>query len=424
MKVLNKLKLICILFLNLSYSQDFINNKNFVVNEDQLYEYKDNNIYLYNLESLTLVDSLKVTQNSLISEEYKIILLKGKIFFYQTSGGILHKLENNKIKRIDNSYDHKLHHKSINFNYGNTLNVWGGYGFFERRKTLIFYDFQNNEWNVRTLSNSGIINGLSNTKFFILNDDKLTIFGYEVNDDVDPKITVSKQNILQIDLKKNELKKIGELSFDIKTPKDYISNEEVTILLYDKELFVVDNNNFNFKKYDINFDIDYLVQNQNGKIIYLRNSNSNFFLNNFKLEDLKQIESDNLLIKSNKNILVYTLILILLIIVLLVFLKKNKIFQKKSILKKILHKHQDMFNPKELEFIDLIFTKKQILNQDFLDFLDHQNLDQGHQNRVKKSFFKSINNKFKLITKEDLIVEEKNPKDLRQLIYIINTYFN
>ena len=44
-------------------------------------------------------------------------------YFYKKTGGLLYQLVNNKIIRIDNSYDHKLHLHSLKFFYNKIVFV-------------------------------------------------------------------------------------------------------------------------------------------------------------------------------------------------------------------------------------------------------------------------------------------------------------
>ena len=64
-----------------------------------------------------------------------------------------------------------------------------------------------------------------------------------------------------------------------------------------------------------------------------------------------------------------------------------------------------------------------ITNNNLLSVIGNDNLNIGHQNRLKNQLIKNINLRSKFLFKDDLILEKKLKQDNRIKIYYLNSSF-
>ncbi len=69
-------------------------------------------------------------------------------YFVSGGGGMVYLFKNDTIKRIDNSFDHRMQHGSIIFVYNSKIYKYGGYGFWSVRNFFIYFDKLTKEWEV------------------------------------------------------------------------------------------------------------------------------------------------------------------------------------------------------------------------------------------------------------------------------------
>ena len=108
-----------------------------------------NGINTYDIDSNTIsICELEYDYN--MYENLYVEKLKDNLYFFDKEGGFVFKLVNDKLFRIDNSYKHRLHNGSLNFNYNNIHYRFGGYGFFERSRSLVYFNDLNKEWELKS----------------------------------------------------------------------------------------------------------------------------------------------------------------------------------------------------------------------------------------------------------------------------------
>ncbi len=64
---------------------------------------------------------------------YQPIVVKSELHFVSNSGGMVYRLEEGGLRRIDKSFDHKMQINSTLFTHNDTLMRYGGYGFWSQR---------------------------------------------------------------------------------------------------------------------------------------------------------------------------------------------------------------------------------------------------------------------------------------------------
>lgn len=119
-------------------------------------DYEKKELYLFYKDSLSIIDLVKFKKISNSKIIYPVgktipenpISVKSKIYFIQNLGGKVYRLEGNEIKRIDNSFTHKMQINSSIFSYNDTIYRYGGYGFWSHRDFFTFFNSENFEWDI------------------------------------------------------------------------------------------------------------------------------------------------------------------------------------------------------------------------------------------------------------------------------------
>ena len=80
-----------------------------------------------------------------------------------------------KLFRIDNSYKHRLHNGSLNFNYNNVHYRFGRVRVIERSRSLVYFNDLNKEWELKSNFEEYLKTRV--VLFHELSQNSLTVFG-------------------------------------------------------------------------------------------------------------------------------------------------------------------------------------------------------------------------------------------------------
>ena len=165
-----------------------------------------------------------------------------------------------------------------------------------------------------------------------------------------------------------------------------------------------------------------------GKIYFKeRNSEINSSIGSLKISDFTRSNGSFVEVLSNPfNSFLYLLFFTLFIIIIYLW-KRNK-----SINKLLLNFLSDgiMLNNKRFTYndqwnfvIQQLKENNTLKNDEILNLLQNNDLDIGHQNRLKNTLINSINQRAKDLTNQDLILKSKWEKDNRINVYYLNQEF-
>ena len=124
---------------------------------------------------------IELNYNHDLYEKLYVENISNDLLFFENEGGIVYKRSGDELVRIDNSYNHRLHNASLNFNYKSHHYRFGGYGFFERSRSLVFFDQTNNEWELKFNYEKHLNQGLSGITFHEIRDEHLFIYGGNIS---------------------------------------------------------------------------------------------------------------------------------------------------------------------------------------------------------------------------------------------------
>ena len=383
------------------------------------------------IDSIGTVNYLSLKyENGFVPEKFEKFQIKNKTIFLNKSSGIVYERRNDSIVRIDNSYDDKIHNRSLDFVHRDTLFRFGGYGYFNNNKNLIFYDEKINEWDIINYKNSDLIEPFNSVGFHFIQDDKLHVLSYYVINDRENESQMVKKGFI-LDLNQRKITKTFNLLDSFEIPRSYfdLNNGYVLITNLQRRSFIVNKKTLELYSYKLNpkentttFDSDFLII-KNQLYYESKDKNMNFTVNKLNIESLiDNMKKEGYFIKSNWDFLFYVLMILSGLV--FVFIMKKIFFKKKSISinEKILNygRIKIELNDKMIEVLSLLLSQEKVSNSQLLDVFYVKNQNRIHINREKNNCIDRINLMFELKTKKQLIQKEKSLLDNRMIDYYLN----
>ena len=383
------------------------------------------------IDSTGTVNNLSLKyENGFDPRKFKKFELNKKIVFLNQSSGIVYKMKNDSIDRIDNSYNDKVHNHSLDFVHRDTLFRFGGYGYFNNNKNLIFYDEKVNEWDIINYKNSSLIDPFNNVGFHFIRDNKLHVFGYYIIKYENNNPELIKKGFV-FDFNKREITKSFNLLDSFEYPRSYFDLNQDYVLLINqlREGFILNKKTLDFYSYNLNTSENSVIYNSDYSIIEnelyfeIKDSNKNSKVTSINIDSLiGNMKKEGYFIKSNWNFLFYVLMILSGLVV--VFLMKKIFFKKKSISlnEKTLNygRIKIELNDKMIEVLSLLFSQEKVSNSQLIDIFYVKNQNRIHINREKNNCIDRINLMFELKTTKQLIQKEKSLLDNRMVDYYLN----
>lgn len=396
----------------------------------------DNNLLNVFLTDRYLIIDLDTDETSVVNlrvdnfdfNNFYVEKVKKRVLLFEKSGGTVYELFHDTIKKIDKSYSHRLQYRSLNFTTNNTHYRFGGYGFFERSRSLISYNNQTNEWDLKYNFDDQIKLGINDITFHKLEEGKLTLFGGRLSDKGGHSHKYT-DNIYELDIQNNILKKTGNIATGFpKSSVNYVSSDGFSYILnYDKILTVYDEKNNIFWSHEIYKNPKHLIGIYDDKLFFFTHSTyqkDNLLIDSLDVNYLnKPNNPKSVFIQSNHFVLIGLFLLLLILIVLFSYTKDQNSKSEISLSNEgFIDSNNQLIklNTQQIELIIFLREHKKVDNYFLLDFLGNSSYDIGHQNRVKNKLVKSINDVVFSRFEKDLILVEKNPTDKRSISFFLN----
>jgi len=395
-----------------------------------------NKIERYTLENDVELISSKEIKNS---SEYDLSKFKFVNEYTLSSrlGGSILKIKGDSIFRIDNSYEHKMQIGSLEFIRNDTLFRYGGYGFFENRNFITFYDKKVNGWESLKINGDIIPERISNF-IYHFNKNKLYISGGYSFDKFKKDVKYQNLKTYLFDFNSKKWSVIGDLNKPLFNNISFPIDENSLINFTDGMIHIMDFEQNSIKKFSTNpiskkiessffkpfINKDNVVYFElESEVLNIKSTPLGEFISN-----LKSIENERI---HGVSYWLYSLIILILVIIFLVYLvvKKfvNKILKIGDVffynLKKI------KLNEKEKVIFNLLYKsskkRKSVENRIITEFFEDRTLNYGTVNRRKNESINTLNNKIKvfLSTNTDIIIRTNSPIDKREINYSINLDF-
>ena len=354
-------------------------------------------------------------------------------YFVDSGGGMVYQFINDSIKRIDNSFDHRMQHASKIFVYNSKIYKYGGYGFWSVRNFFIYFDKLTKEWEVDEQVSSKAIPQGTYIGYHIQTDNEIYLFDGSKIDSYNRQERIKNDEVWKFNFKNHQWKYLG---------KHLPINSRATIK-YKNKLLNIELNNI--------CEIDVV---NNKLTLYehnllsprLSNKLKSFYLNNKFYCFVETREKVSLKVIDEKDFfgkkisstvfyknyaywgyvfLIYFLLpafFLLLIWLGLRFYKKNtKIVLLDNGLR---YKNKfTEFDQESMEIVKTLLSEDEVSSNRILKIVEKDQYSHAHNERIKVQKLNDINLKVKTLLgiNEDIINSVKSKKDRRIRIYKISS---
>ncbi|MEN8125374.1 MAG: hypothetical protein ABFR32_09600 [Bacteroidota bacterium] len=353
-------------------------------------------------------------------------------YFVPGDGGRVYQFKNDTIKRIDNSFDHRMQSGSNIFSYNSKIYKYGGYGFWSVRNFFIFFDKITKEWEVDDLVSSkdipqGTYGGLD-----IKIGNEIYLFDGQKIDPHKRLERIKNNEVWKYNLKSKQWKYLGKNSpIERKVTIKYKNKLLNSGLSNIAEIDVINNK---ITLYDHNILSPRL--HLTFKSFYLNNKFYCFTTKRGKAS-LKVIEEKDFFGKKisskifYKNypywiflFLVYFLTPFLFLILIWLGIKYYKKNQKIVLLENGL-RYKDKFaefDKESMQIIKLLLYEDEVYSNQILKIVEKEQYSLAHNERIKVQRLNDIDLKIKMLlgTNDDVIRSVKSESDRRIRIYRIS----
>lgn len=411
-----------------------------------------NNEYRYTVEDYTIkkenLNSLEIEvipfQNidKINLDLYELIIKKEEYYFINNASGLVYKVQDNDLRRVDNSLDNRLLKDSYMFQHNDTIYRYGGYGFWSQRDFIIYFDETIREWEIYNTNNNSYSPAGSYKGVYFKNKNDVYFIGGQKVDEKNKLESIDNQDVVKFNFKTKSFEYLGKLNFNfdvysliVKDDEGFVINNgsqiayikpiENKVLLYDKTPIQLNLKNYQEKvTNNYFFDESYFLEvfsNQNFETNFFKISKSDFFNNN--IEEFKLYDRS---IEDSINLSTLFLIIIFIILILITYdrYRFNMILLSADgiIYKRVLNK----LNKKEIDVIVKLINNEVIATKSILKIVENPNLSYPHNIKIKDQFLRELNLKLSTIfnTSYDPIIVKKSKTDARIKEYCFKDVFN
>ena len=125
--------------------------------------------------------SLKHSEQNL-SSDYTPFWVNSRLYFVENHGGLILQLEGDSLRRIDNSFSHRMQSNSSTFVRNDTIMRYGGYGFWSYRNFFNYFDTTTKEWELLVPYGSEVLpQGVTHPEITQDNEQIYVLWGFYKN---------------------------------------------------------------------------------------------------------------------------------------------------------------------------------------------------------------------------------------------------
>lgn len=364
---------------------------------------------------------------------FESFTLKQHSLFLNKTSGIVYELKNDSITRIDKSYDDKIHNYSLNFIFKDTLFRFGGYGYFQLNKSLIYFDPTLGQWDLVNYKNHHLIDPFAKVKFHFIKENELHIINYVNHDLKYLNENNTKKDGFVIDLKDRSITKKTKVSSSFHPPNSFYQIDDDYVFLFypnQRKLMILKIEDLTLFEYTLNTEQASIINEENnnfsriGDKLFCLNNDINGYvsMNSLSIDSvLKNMTKTGNLYKSQFNYTFYIVFLLIVVFIIYFFILKKsdkKIYTKNGNL--IYGKVLIPIDEKMIETVNLLIKSDFVSNVSLNELFYKEGINKVHLNREKNNCIEKINVLFKIHTNKNLIFKRKSTFDKRMTEYYIN----
>ena len=408
----------------------FIGNNNgkiYIINDNHL------EVYDYNQKLIDEVPIESVSPDFGFPKSFQSVFIKDKLYISSVNGGMMYSIVNDSLKRIDNSFNHKMTIQSAVFTHRDTIFKFGGYGYWSSRKFITYFSFDTMEWEFykQTGSNSPPVSHDFN---WSISGDDFYFFNGRIVDVNNGLMAGRNDDIWKFDFISRSWSNLGKVNLSdynfnmVKSNVDKFGSSYVfDTSISENSVYKLDFQNNILSTFDIPNKYSGIGRwsfIENDTIYELR---PNIFVktplkeifNESTREDTKLYNSSQSLIDGLVRVLMY----FILIVVVLYFLNDFNIRSKPRLTSQGIKVKRELIRLSDIEIIILhkLLKSTETLSVDLYNIVEDKSLSYPQNNRIKVSAIKSINTKiYKSLGVQSFIDSKKLLEDKRVAIYFIS----
>lgn len=360
------------------------------------------------------------------------LVFKNKTPYLVSKGsGMVWELTNDSIKRIDNSFDHRMTYKSDIFVKNDTIFKFGGYGFWSARNFLTYFSDITKEWEYYLINKQSYLPpGLSNFNSTLVSDFYFVSGGTSI-DLHNGTEYIENNKVWRFDFKKKLWIDLGTSKTSIYPDTHYIDIGNGRHLWFGLKdhgragMSILDYGANTIEEFDYSSSILSV-----GTGFFARDTIYNFRNNNFigmQLSDFtgKPSSISSMYVDSNtlfKRLTIVVCVIIIILLVGIIFLyNKNR---KRPRLVDSGFRFDRVFYPlsiTEHKVLTMLLYSKNVNSKLVLKELYDKSLSAAQNNRKKLEVIDSLNQKLERVFKTKYFIRsKKSAQDQRVLIYYTN----
>jgi len=404
-------------------------------NNGKIYVIEDNFLNVYNYDKALIrkypIDSVPL--NFGFPKSFQSVFIKEKLYISSVGGGMMYTIVNDTLKRIDNSFNHKMTIQSAVFTHRDTIFKFGGYGYWSARKFMTYFSFDTMEWEFYKQTGSNSPPGSHNFNWSISGDNFYFFNGRSVNVN-NGLIASNNDDIWRFNFTSRSWSNLGKINLSEYSYNMFKSNTDASGSNY-----VFDNAAAENSVYKLDFQNNILssfdIPNKYsgiGRWSFIENDTIYELRPNvFVKTPLKEIFNDatrvdTKLYNSSQSLIdgfSRALLFFVLAIVVLYFLNDFNIKSKPRLTSEGIKFNKGLISLSsiEIKILHKLLKSTEVLSVDLYNLVEDKNLSYPQNNRIKVSAIKSLNSKIKKsLGPESFIDSKKLLEDKRVAIYFIS----
>lgn len=362
----------------------------------------------------------------------KLVFKNNTPYLVSKGSGMVWELTNDSIKRIDNSYDHRMTYQSDIFVKNDTIFKFGGYGFWSARNFFTYFSNTTKEWEFYNINKKSYLpTGLSNFNSTLVGDSYFVSRGSYI-DSHNGTERIENNDVWKFDFNTKSWTELGTSKFISYKDIEYIDIGNGSHLFFGRTnkldtvgMCVLDYGSNTIEYYDNPSNI---LSVRSG--FFARDTIYNFRNNSFIGTQLNDFTSKPSFISSmyvdantlfKRLTIVVVLIILILLIGILFLYNKNR---KRPRLVDSGFRFNRVFYPlsvAEHKVLTMLLYSKNLNSKLVLKELYDSSLSAAQNNRRKLEVIDSLNQKLeRVFNTKNFVRSKKSAQDQRILIYYTN----
>ena len=359
--------------------------------------------------------------------DYTPIWYQNNLHLISKRGGLLYRVENDSITRLDKSFQHKKQNRSNDFVYRDTLFRYGGYGFWRANNFFTYFDHNTKEWEYYPIKSYTMPDEAYGGKAFLLEDKFYVLGGQRVNALNGLEGNKSNQ-IWTFDFKSREWANGGKMGIDIGSFKSIQKDSLFYLIGHPSNTsgdLILDLHNNRVKV----FEHTLISANTNQKSPAFFIGDTLYYTQDQDLQQsivfrdvfVNQTSQDRLFL--NEITLFWNITYIGVGGVFIFLLAYGSVLWQRRKLPRLVKggiRHNLTFYPLSTEEQQILSILRQNLSastKEFIPIFSKYNRSFSQTHKLKADAIDNINDLLNTLVGEDIIKKKKDPNDKRQLVY-------